>query len=135
MIVVLGRELVPAEFVCRRNDDPRNNRPENLYLGDRKSNATDSIRIGRQPTGDLHPLAKLPEEQVRTVRLALARGEKGSEPAREFGDHKNLIRRIRAGSGACTLSLEVSTLALITEPFRSRSGAPMIPISTEVRSI
>lgn len=125
MSVILCRELAPVEFIFHRDDDPRNNWPENLYLGDRKSNATDSIRNGRQPTGDRHPVAKLLEEQVRTVRLALV-GEKGSELAREFAVDKSLIRRLWAGSGASTLSLEVSTLTLISQSFPSGSGALLI---------
>ncbi len=48
-----------------------------LLLGDRKSNAADSIRNGRQPTGNRHPSVKLSEEQVHSVRVALARGGKG----------------------------------------------------------
>jgi hypothetical protein len=66
-----------------------------LYVGDRKSNAADSLRNGRHPTGDRHPSAKLSDEQVRRVRLALARGEKGSDLAREYGVHKTLISRIK----------------------------------------
>jgi hypothetical protein len=97
MSVALGRELAPGEFVCHRDDDKRNNRPENLYLGDRKSNAADSLRNGRHPTGDRHPFAKLSDEQVRRVRLALARGEKGSDLAREYGVHRSLIGRIKTG--------------------------------------
>jgi hypothetical protein len=39
MSLVLGRRLGCDEFVCHRDDDPRNNWPENLYLGDPLSNA------------------------------------------------------------------------------------------------
>jgi hypothetical protein len=46
MSVVLGRQLGRDEFVCHRDDDPRNNWPDNLYLGDHSSNAADSLRNG-----------------------------------------------------------------------------------------
>jgi hypothetical protein len=97
MSISLGRALTPSEFVCHRDDDKRNNWPDNLYLGDRKSNAADSLRNGRQPTGNRHPCTKLSDEQVRQVRLALARGEKGIDLARRYGVHKSLISRINSG--------------------------------------
>ena len=37
MMVVLGRKLSRDEFVCHRDDDPGNNWPDNLYLGDHAS--------------------------------------------------------------------------------------------------
>ena len=37
MMVVLGRQLGRDEFVCHRDDDPGNNWPQNLYLGDHAS--------------------------------------------------------------------------------------------------
>jgi hypothetical protein len=95
MSVLLGRQLGRDEFVCHRDDNKRNNWPDNLYLGDRKSNAVDSLRNGRDPTEDRHPFAKLSDEQVRRVRLALARGERGSALAREYGVHRSLISRIK----------------------------------------
>ena len=97
MSVVLGRELAPGEFVCHRDDVKQHNWPCNLSLGDRKSNAADSIRNGRQAKGICHPSAKLSEEQVNQIRGALARGEKGRDLAREFGVHKSLISRIKHG--------------------------------------
>jgi hypothetical protein len=96
MSVALGRELAPGEFVCHRDDDKRHNWPDNLHLGDRKSNAADSLRNGRHPTGDRHPIAKLSDEEVRQVRLA--RGERGSDLARIYGVHRSLISRIRTGT-------------------------------------
>ena len=44
MSVVLGRQLGRDEFVCHRDDDRRNNWPQNLYIGDYHSNAADSLR-------------------------------------------------------------------------------------------
>jgi hypothetical protein len=72
MMVVLGRKLSRDEFVCHRDDDPRNNWPDNLYLGDPQSNAADSGRNGGRVRGEQHPFAKLSDEQVREIRRALA---------------------------------------------------------------
>ena len=55
MTMVLGRQLGRDEFVCHRDDDVRNNWPENLYLGDRQSNAADCLRNGRHVRGYNHP--------------------------------------------------------------------------------
>ena len=52
MSVVLGRQLGRDEFVCHRDDDRRNNWPQNLYLGDYPSNAADSLRNGGRVRGD-----------------------------------------------------------------------------------
>ena len=77
MSVVLGRQLGRDEFVCHRDDDRRNNWPQNLYIGDYHSNAADSLRNGGRVRGEQHPSAKLSDEQVREIRRALARGERG----------------------------------------------------------
>lgn len=95
MSVVLGRELAPGEMVCHRDDDKADNWPENLYLGDAKSNAADAVRNGRRPRGEGHPAAKLSDEQVWAIRRALARGERGRDLARAHGVHKSTISRIK----------------------------------------
>ncbi len=77
MSVLLGRQLSPGEMVCHRDDDKRNNFPSNLYIGDARRKAADGVRNGRRPTGDRHPAAKLSDEQVRQVRLAVA-GTRGA---------------------------------------------------------
>ena len=97
MSVVLGRQLGRDEFVCHRDDDRRNNWPQNLYIGDYHSNAADSLRNGGRVRGEQHPSAKLSDEQVREIRRALARGERGSDLARAWGVHRSTISRIKHG--------------------------------------
>ena len=97
MSVLLGRELAPGEMVCHRDDDKSNNWPWNLYLGDARSNAADAVRNGRRPAGERHPAAKLSDESVRQVRLALYRGDRGRDLARAYGVHKSTISRIKHG--------------------------------------
>ena len=97
MMVVLGQKLSRDEFVCHRDDDPRNNWPDNLYLGDHSSNAADSLRNGGRVRGDSHPFAKLSDEQVREIRRALARGERVGNLARVYGVHKSTVSRIKHG--------------------------------------
>ena len=97
MSVVLGRQLGRDEFICHRDDDRRNNWPQNLYIGDYHSNAADSLRNGGRVRGEQHPSAKLSDEQVREIRRALARGERGSDLARACGVHRSTISRIKHG--------------------------------------
>ena len=97
MSVVLGRQLGRDEFVCHRDDDPRNNWPDNLYLGDPQSNAADSVRNGGRLRGDSHPSTKIWDAQVREIRSALARGERVGALARAYGVHKSTVSRIKHG--------------------------------------
>ena len=68
MTMVLGRQLGRDEFVCHRDDDVRNNWPENLYLGDRLNNAADCLRNGRHARGDNHPCTRNLDAQIREIR-------------------------------------------------------------------
>jgi len=97
MTLVLGRQLGRDEFVCHRDDDKTNNWPENLYLGDHASNAVDSLRNGRRLRGDDHPFTKILDAQVREIRLALSRGERGVDLASVHGVHKSTVSRIKHG--------------------------------------
>ena len=97
MSVVLGRQLGRDEFVCHRDDDPGNNWPENLYLGDHASNVADSLRNGGRVRGDSHPFTKILDAQVREIRLALSRGERVGDLARAYGVHKSTVSRIKHG--------------------------------------
>ena len=97
MTLVLGRQLGRDEFVCHRDDDPGNNWPHNLYLGDYASNVADSLRNGRRVQGDSHPCTKIKDAQVREIRLALTRGERGVDLGRVNGVHRSTISRIKHG--------------------------------------
>jgi hypothetical protein len=97
MTLVLGRELGRDEFVCHSDDDVGNNWPDNLYLGDRQSNAADSLRNGGRLRGDNHQFTKIREVQVCEIRLALSRGERGVDLARAHGVHRSTMSRIKHG--------------------------------------
>jgi hypothetical protein len=96
MAVVFGQQLGRDEFVCHRDDDPRNNWPDNLYLGDPQSDTADSLRNGGRVRGEQHPFAKLSAQQVREIRRDLAQGERGQDLARAYGVHKSTVSRISA---------------------------------------
>ena len=48
MSAIMGRPLLPHEFVCHENGMPFNNELKNLYLGDVFTNAQDRIRHKNQ---------------------------------------------------------------------------------------
>ncbi|MGN7284313.1 HNH endonuclease signature motif containing protein [Shouchella rhizosphaerae] len=54
--------------VCHKNDNPTDNRLENLYVGTQKQNMSDSIRLNRFPVGSKNGQSKLSNEDVRKIR-------------------------------------------------------------------
>jgi len=88
----------PTDQVLRHlNDDPTDNRPENLAWGTRSDNAQDSIRNGtfHDVKGTANGNAKLTEDQVREIRRLYATGEFSlQELALQFGLSKGEIWRI-----------------------------------------
>jgi hypothetical protein len=68
-----------------RDDNPFNNKPENLYWGTPKQNMADRASNGNMPTGEGHKSSKLTAEQVITIRQLVANGESQASVARRFG--------------------------------------------------
>jgi hypothetical protein len=67
----------PTDQVLRHlNDDPTDNRIENLAWGTRKDNAQDAMCNGKRPTtkGTANGMAKLTEDDVREIRRLYATG-------------------------------------------------------------
>ena len=81
-------------FVCHKCDNPPCVNPEHLFLGTAKDNVVDMDKKGRRANrkGELHPLAKLTEDQVKEIRDST---ESGAALARRFGVHKATIYDIR----------------------------------------
>ena len=66
----------PTDQVVRHlNDDPTDNRVENLAWGTHKDNAQDSIRNETCARGMTHGMAKLTEDDVREIRRLYATGQ------------------------------------------------------------
>jgi len=69
----------PTDQVLRHlNDDPTDNRPENLAWGTHSDNLRDAYRNGRIDSavrGIAHGMAKLTEDDVREIRRLYATGE------------------------------------------------------------
>lgn len=77
----------PTDQVLRHlNDDPTDNRIENLAWGTRSDNAQDSIRNETFVRGITHWMAKLTENNVREMRRLYATGALSYRKlARQFG--------------------------------------------------
>jgi len=77
------------------NDDPTDNRIENLAWGTQKDNMADSLHNGTRPRGITHGMAKLTEDNVREIRRLYATGVfTQQELALRFGVSCRMIRYI-----------------------------------------
>lgn len=84
-----------GEMTCHKDDNPSNNRLENLYWGTQKSNSADARRNGRLPTSGKK--FKITLEDVFTIRKRAAAGEDIGALAVEFGISKNHCRSVVNG--------------------------------------
>ena len=88
----------PTDKVLRHlNDDPTDNRTENLAWGTRSDNMLDAIRNGKwcAKKGVAHGSAKLTEDQVREIRRLYATGKfTQQELALQFGVAQSVISGI-----------------------------------------
>ena len=77
----------PTDQVLRHlNDDPADNRIENLAYGTYSDNKQDSVRNETFARGITHGMAKLTEDNVREIRRLYATGNfTQRELARQFG--------------------------------------------------
>jgi len=84
------------------DDDPKNNKLTNLAWGLHADNMQDKKRNGRvwKPKGELHPNAKLTDDQIRQIRKAYKRyGKAHILLAKQFGISASNARYIGKGIG------------------------------------
>ncbi len=115
MAIAVG--FVPEDrFVCHHCDNPKCCNPAHLFLATAKENTADMIAKGRgrfmpcdsshfnigkwrakhMPfAGSLHPAAKLTEETVKRIRLALNNGVSGKDCAAAFGCSTYTVSNIK----------------------------------------
>jgi len=87
-----------ASLVRHLDDDPTNNKPENVAWGTPKDNGADKVRNGRTVRGEAHWSNKLTLRQAtRLKRLAVAGVGTVSGIAEHFGVSRKLVRMIRSG--------------------------------------
>lgn len=85
-----------GEFALHHNDDPADNRLENLKWGTRLDNARDKIRNGGQARGEDIRAAKLTRHQVREIRQRRPK-ETLRALAAEYGVSHTAIHRAAEG--------------------------------------
>lgn len=90
--------------VCHSCDFPPCSRPDHLWLGTHKQNNDDKIAKGRQAynkppikKGSDNASAKLTEEQVREIKILIAKGHSCYGIAKDYGVSKQTILRIKNG--------------------------------------
>ena len=72
-------------FVLHKCDNPLCVNPDHLFLGTHKDNMKDRVSKGRGARGEGHGMAKLKEQDVRTIRQLYAEGMSGPQLALRFG--------------------------------------------------
>jgi len=76
------------------DDDPTNNKPENLYWGTHAQNMQDKIKNGGSLKGESNPSARMTSEQIQQIRQSLEHGESQSSLARRFGVSRALVQLV-----------------------------------------
>jgi hypothetical protein len=84
----------PRMMVLHKDDDKKNNFPENLYYGTNPQNWRDSVKNGKATLGAKRKDAKLTDDDIRSIRAAYSGGEGQSSLADRFGVGQGLISRI-----------------------------------------
>lgn len=88
----------PDGMECRHLDDnPANNRLNNLKWGTRVENYRDSVHNGTVAVGSRHGRAKLTEEQVLKIRELIAEGKRPVDIGQMFGVSPQHISHIKSG--------------------------------------
>lgn len=81
---------------CHRDDDPKNNRPRNLYWGTRSQNLHDAVRNGKKATGSRTKAAKLKEADIPVIRR-LRETTMQKDVAAMFGVSSTTIHMVERG--------------------------------------
>lgn len=85
-------------WVLHRCDTPLCVNPSHLFLGTHLDNMRDQAAKGRRPSGESAHGAKLTDDDVRAIRVALSVGnEKQSVVGQRFGVSQSVISQISTG--------------------------------------
>lgn len=95
--VVLAAFVGPANgrLALHNNDNPADDRLENLRYGTNQDNMTDKVLHGHSLKGHRHPKARLTEEEVRDVRKMLSCGLHPKDIAKQYGVSPETILGIK----------------------------------------
>lgn len=90
---VFHGDIPEGKLICHRNDNPTDNRPENLYAGTHKENHADALKNGKRPMGERCNTSKLTEKEVLEI-LSLKGKVNNARLALWFGVNKCTITDI-----------------------------------------
>jgi hypothetical protein len=90
-------DIPSGVVVCHRCDNRRCVRPEHLFLGTQLDNVRDCVAKGRSSRGERSGTALLTLDSVRTIRTALAAGERHHDIASRFGVARQTVTNISTG--------------------------------------
>lgn len=82
---------------CHFDNDPRNNRLDNLRWDTSAGNAADMVRAGNSTFGEKNPSAKLTTADVIEIRKLRKAGADRGDVARQFNVCRETISRITGG--------------------------------------
>lgn len=86
--------LSSGAWACHKNGNKLDNRPSNLYWGDRQKNMLDAIRLGEAPFGENGHQARLTEKKVIEIRDAVKNGISHKALAHSYGVHIQTIKSV-----------------------------------------
>lgn len=84
-------------YVCHRDDDPTNNRPENLFWGSPLDNARDMCSKGRQARGARSGASRLKDADVIAIRSRWMNGESQTSIAVTYSISSSHISQMITG--------------------------------------
>lgn len=87
-------EIPEGLCVLHHCDNPACCRPDHLFLGTNNDNVRDRMNKGRGAIGEKHGMAKLTEEQVKTIRSKRSEGAHATDLAKQFGVAQRTISKI-----------------------------------------
>lgn len=70
LLAFTGEPPTPLHDAAHNDGDPGNNRLGNLRWATRPENCADKLKHGTHNRGERHPLSKLSDDEVRSIRLS-----------------------------------------------------------------
>lgn len=94
-LAFLGPGSEEKKLVCHKNDNPLDNRVENLYWGSAKDNSSDQATNNKQVRGERCRISKLTADVVRAIRSEYTQGRiSQQELARQHGVGQTAISAV-----------------------------------------
>lgn len=92
-------DLNDKRVVCHKNDNPKDSRLENLFIGTQKDNIHDCMKKWRRASkvGSKHHLTKINEEIVKQIKIKLKQWERMFKIAKSLWTSSGIVLAIRDG--------------------------------------